>query len=325
MRIIAPIPTPGVYQKFPKVSSYAKNFKLGITEWEQKELPRLQRYAAESDFLFSHGSDMPDSRYEFHTAGSDLERLGMAMNWRAVQAALKGEPGWFDLWRQAVACQHWGRRLAFRWHAHALAEFEAGKRGQKLRLLSFHHTGVVIGNCLSLGWTDLAIDLARRTRLAIGEGLFSDAGDAFGRRRTQHFVLRLVADWQGWPEQRRADAACAFDEPVFNALIDHWREPDPASVAPLLLAACDRHTQQCRADAASRKTFHDLHNDDYWYNPFEILSVLRLRRLAELENPVLDHPLMKTPLAALPPVTAPYADALLDGVLAQARRRFPDL
>jgi hypothetical protein len=39
-------------------------------------------------------------------------------------------------------------------------------------------------------------------------------------RRTQYFLLRLIADWQGWPAPklpRQAD-----DEPLFAALPARW-------------------------------------------------------------------------------------------------------
>jgi hypothetical protein len=61
------------------------------------------------------------------------------------------------------------------------------------------------------------------------------------------------------------------------------------------------------------------------YYPFEILAVLRLRVLHGLKNPPLDHPLMSTPLGALPEVTEPYTDELLENVLKQARLEFQDL
>ena len=61
------------------------------------------------------------------------------------------------------------------------------------------------------------------------------------------------------------------------------------------------------------------------YYPFETLAVLRLRALHTLTNPPLDHSLMSTPLGALPEVTEPHTDELLESVLKQARLEFQDL
>jgi hypothetical protein len=44
-----------------------------------------------------------------------------------------------------------------------------------------------------------------------------------------------------------------------------------------------------------------------------------------LTNPPLEHPLMSTPLGALPEVTEFYTDELLEGVVKQARLEFQDL
>jgi hypothetical protein len=53
--------------------------------------------------------------------------------------------------------------------------------------------------------------------------------------------------------------------------------------------------------------------------------VLYLRRLAGLENPALDHPLMTTALGSLPAAAPVYTDALLKAVLRRAREECPDL
>ena len=78
----------------------------------------------------------------------------------------------------------------------------------------------------------------------------------------------------------------------------------------------DRHTHQAvKKDADSGATYY----------PFETLAVLRLRVLHGLKNPPLDHTLISTPLGALPEVTEPYTDELLENVLKQARLEFHDL
>jgi hypothetical protein len=204
-----------------------------------------------------------------------------------------------------------------------LDDFQTRKRPQYLECLFLDRMAPNIAECLNLGWADLAVDLTQRLNRGIDIAGFNDAGD-FYHRRTQHFVLRLIANWQGWPE--RAGPKCAFDEPLFNALVDHWRTPNAADIAPLLLAGCDRHTHQARAD--SKQGFFDLNTHDVEYTPFEVLAVLKLRELHGLPNPSateLDHPLMNTPLGRLPEPTAPYTDELLEGVLARARQEFPDL
>jgi hypothetical protein len=52
--------------------------------------------------------------------------------------------------------------------------------------------------------------------------------------------------------------------------------------------------------------------------------VLKLRQLHGLENPVLDHLLMNTPLGKLPDPAPLYTDELLEGVIARVRMTYPD-
>jgi hypothetical protein len=128
---------------------------------------------------------------------------------------------------------------------------------------------------------------------------FFDGGDE-PHRRTQHFLLRLVGNWQGWTE--RSGPRCAFDNPLSNSLIEQWSSPDPEHVIPLLLAACDRHTHEARPDINSH--WFDLPWRDAWYVPFEVLAFLKLRQINGIVNPeplTLDHPLMKMRLGQ-PPV-----------------------
>jgi hypothetical protein len=59
--------------------------------------------------------------------------------------------------------------------------------------------------------------------------------------------------------------------------------------------------------------------------PFEILAVLCVREILGLPNPALDHPLMAAAFGTLPGPSEPYRDALLDGVIRQARAEFAEL
>jgi hypothetical protein len=182
----------------------------------------------------------------------------------------------------------------------------------------FHYTVGTVGNCLVLGWHDRALSLAKRAKESIGHDVFAAAQS---RQRTQFFLLRLIDDWQGNPEHDYPPAA--YDDPLLGALLAQWRTPDPARIAPLLLAACDRHTHH--AKHVSEKTDPDFPDRAWWYDPFDIVSVLYLRNLEGLENPALEHPLLATPIAVLPAIVPPYSDELLDAVIAQACRERPEL
>jgi hypothetical protein len=204
-----------------------------------------------------------------------------------------------------------------------LNDYRSGKRPQFLGMQALHRLGFCLANTLVMGWADWAIDLALRARSALDSDGFFDGGDE-SHRRTQHFLLRLIADWQGWPE--RSGPRCAFDTPLFNSLVEQWRAPDPQLVSPLLLAACDRHTHEARPD--TRALWFDLPWRDAWYVPFEVLALLKLRQINNLAIPdpaMLDHALLKTPLGQLPATVPPYSDELLNGLISRVRREYSDL
>jgi len=322
---------PGVWSKFPKVKSYLARFEqLGpialpeAHDWEHVELARLRRWAAGERFTQTVGP--PDAAvvldYDLSSAMLDLRQVGHAHECFAIRDALRGGADWTERWCKAVAYLYWGERFDHCWHEHSQRQFVRGERRQRLRTMALvHGLGACVGHCIALGWLDFGVDLARRCYSAIDRDFCYDGGDDFGRRRTQHFVLRLVADWQGWPA--REHPRCAHDEPIFNALIERWRTPDAAALAQPILHACDRHTHQCREDNAKGE-FFDLRMPA-WYTPFEILALYRLRASLGLANPPVAHPLLDTPLGRLHDAHPPWTDPLLDAVVARWEREFSAL
>ena len=103
-------------------------------------------------------------------------------------------------------------------------------------------------------------------------------------RRAHAFMLRLFADWRGdglshaWP-------SWGTDVPLYNGILERWRDPNHEVLTPWLLAACDRHTQESRDDTENSKDFTDRR---LTRTPVEILMVLRLRQWMGLANPVID-------------------------------------
>ncbi|HZP67231.1 MAG TPA: hypothetical protein VFB32_13090 [Rudaea sp.] len=224
----------------------------------------------------------------------------------AEDVAASGTP-WLDFWRRSVAYNYVWLRMA--------------RGGDHVWLMDVVDTAAF---CLVLGWNERAMTLFHHYAERLHSKGFTDFDKKrkkpYFQRRTQFFLLRLIADWQGIagpPMPPQAD-----DEPLFTALLAHWRTPDADAIAPLLLAACDRHTHLVMIG----KDSPDFHTwGDLTYIPFEILAVLRLRQTLGLSNPQLDHPLMATPLGSLPPIAEPYSDELLDAVLARARAELADV
>jgi hypothetical protein len=111
------------------------------------------------------------------------------------------------------------------------------------------------------------------------------------------FMVHLFADTLGMArvevrgdleDLQRDEVAC---DPFFDQLLVTWRDPDPARVGPLLVAACDAHTHHAFNGADGfRREYASL---AFVRTPIAALLVLRLREELGLANPRIDHPMMQ--------------------------------
>jgi hypothetical protein len=324
--MIPTIERPGIRPGFPKLGAYRKSYALGITEVE-REITNLTRYAEEgAGYEADYGHGAGTYSYSVASANVDLIRASNAFRWYAIQGAIEGSTDWESQWRQSVAFDYWHSRQKLvnteRQLSRSLGkDLSYASAGFQLAgWKSIAEMGDVVGNCLALGWIDWALALARRVNMLVNDDRILKTPDSL-RPRTQFFVFRLIDNWQAWPEAVSPD--CLGTDALFDALLAHWRTESAADVAPLLLAECDRRTHQSRIN--SRKESYELPDMGKWYDPFEIHALMRLRELHGLANPALDHIIMKGPLGALPASTPPYQSDLLDGVVAQLRKFYPEL
>ncbi len=227
-------------------------------------------------------------------------------------------------WRSDLAC--WlryfevGTKQQFFWHHRYGILFPQHPDGG-LRMFSIQTATNMMAAMAILGWKEAVIYQGYLTHAALNRRYQLVIEYEEEHRRAQAFMLRLFADWVGdvshqWP-------AYAYDEPIYEALLFHWRSPNPDDLVPCLLAACDRHTWQTGKE--SQKNSYDFNQD--WHLervPIEILLIFRLREWEGLTNPVLDHPLMTAPFDCLPPEQpVPELDELMLGVLKRAREDWP--
>ncbi|WP_275928513.1 hypothetical protein [Pseudomonas sp. 3MA1] len=141
------------------------------------------------------------------------------------------------------------------------------------------------------------------------------------------FGLSIIGDWLGQPLDLEKHALPR--DLAWGQLVANWRNPDPEVLLPALLLACDTHVERIalteREDDSGKFEFGSVF---LAVHPTEILAVLCLRDLLGLPNPKeIDHPLMKTPYAAITclPGAVTERDKLLEQFLAVVRQRDPQV
>lgn len=149
-----------------------------------------------------------------------------------------------------------------------------------------------------IGCTHEAFSLAKLQVAGLQRGYYE-----FGGAPTSNFILRLILEFLG-EHTAFIQAGGLPTVPVLHGLATYWRAPNPQTVEPWLLAACDFHTHNCSGKDRNRGEFA---NAKFARIPIEILLVLKLRQLLGLENPILDHPLMQSSFG-LPPSDVDFSD-----------------
>jgi hypothetical protein len=79
----------------------------------------------------------------------------------------------------------------------------------------------------------------------------------------------------------------------YENILSRWDQPEKLGEA--IASACDYHCQRMSDSTLG----HEFHVQPFDLYPVEILAIYKVRERLGLETPIVDHPLMSTPLASL--------------------------
>ena len=235
----------------------------------------------------------------------------------AILSALEGRASWLDELAFTLRYYLFYHRLDYFWHTQT-THFE---NGDGLQMINFERAVNSMAYAFMLGWTDAAIYQGYLSYAVLNQS-HQLMRYGVGHKHAHTFMLRLFADWRG-NDVNHPFLDWAYEVPLYEGLLQHWRTPDPEVIAPWLQAACEYHAHHAKQDTS--RTFFDFGDFRIMRTPLEIHMILCLRELCGLANPNIAHELMTQPFDRLlpaQPVLPP--DELMLGTLKRVREEWPN-
>ena len=216
-----------------------------------------------------------------------LGQLAVYHGIRGVVEVCDGkETGWKDI-DVSVQC-HW---LAVKLKATAFFQLAAeGRQSEVVSLmLAMPMPGHLLAYSTVLGLSDWQAELRGiLDHMAIMPGAVDP--DIWKKRAYEPFLMRL-------DQKLRKDELPAGIEDhkigPYSGVFTHW--DNPKELAESLVTICDYHCDRM-IDKGADEEFDVAPFDLY---PCEILAVYRIREQLGLETPMIEHPILATPLSAI--------------------------
>lgn len=246
----------------------------------------------------------------------DYQSVALYDECKALVSALECRPGWHDELAATLRYYLFYDRLDYFWHTQT-GHFH---NGRGLHSMGFERVVNSVAYAFMLGWREAATYQGYLSYAVLNQS-FQPVRYGPDHKHAHTFMLRLFADWRG--DVSHPFLEWAYEVPLYEGLLERWRDPDPESIKPWLQAACEYHAHEAKQDTS--RTFYDFGDFRVMRTPLEIHMILRLRELEGLQNPRIEHELMAPPFDVLmPPQPVLPPDELMLGTLKRVREEWPD-
>jgi hypothetical protein len=177
-------------------------------------------------------------------------------------------------------------------------QYRADQNGQSaiVATAEFHFHAAILKNFLRIGDIGAALDASICINDMIAINGYYDFNDPDVPCSTGALITTLVLEHNG---QTVSDAVKQRfkDDELVAWFYENWDIDDLLLLRKHLELMCDRHTQMSR-EYSNRATY-EFPSIYYYYDISEVLSVLRLRQIANKAQPELSHKLLNTPMGVL--------------------------
>jgi hypothetical protein len=237
-----------------------------------------------------------------------FERLGSVEGIKGVVGIWQGEADGWEVLQTGFAYLSWNVRIC-------IGLF---RRGRLKAGWSFTHLNFA-ARCLAHAIAtkeDVFAEWCGRMLLhnfTTGEGLYNGWSSPF-----EPFMLHLFARWKKLPPPHSALPCPPLG--VYQELLNAW--DNEQGFAAAVIKACDYHGEHSVEGQTAHAEFVRIPHNVF---PAEILAVKRVRDEVGLPWPTVDHPLLNTPLARVPPSLPHIHTDLLDRVVVAVRSVLPEV
>jgi hypothetical protein len=243
-------------------------------------------------------------------AAVSLDGLGTVEGIAGVVGICQGEADGWTVLQTSLACMSWNVRIYIGLFRH----------GRLKRGFDFTSPQNLAARCLAHAIAtkeDVFADWCGRMMLdnfTTGEGPYDR-----WLRPFEPFLVHLFARWKELPAPHSALPCPPLG--VYQELLDSWAASEQ-DFAAAVVKACDYHGERSVDGQIAHAEFVRIPHNVF---PAEILAVKRVREEEGLPWPTVNHPLLNTPLAKLPPSLPRIRTDLLDRVADAVRSLIPEV